>query len=336
MKKFLQKCSVRSTLVYKQISDQQETENFSSLAFGKSLFSNTIVFIFLGALVLLPQLGFAQATVTDPALTNLNYKSTKQGQLKKAAKKNFVSATASGTSNSRVANTAGTVSGSQVNSFRTGGSCFIPKDASYTDLPRNDDGSYGPIASGCNFNLYATSYHQVWINTNGNLTFNGPLAMYNPLGFPYNVPMVAGFWADVNTEIGGQIFFKQTSSSIIVTWDAVEPYGSEGEFSNTFQIVLTDGIDPLLGNGRNVGLNHQNIGWSFGAASIFEPATVGINHGNGINYVQVGLFLFDNNNYDGPGGNYDGMYHLNGLCSTFNVTNAGNIEPSSSNFPQNN
>ena len=37
------------------------------------------------------------------------------------------------------------------------------------------------------------------------------------------------------------------------------------------------------------------------------PATVGVNHGNGVDFFQIGLFDHAGNDYDGPGGNNDGV-----------------------------
>jgi hypothetical protein len=35
------------------------------------------------------------------------------------------------------------------------------------------------------------------------------------------MPMVAPFWSDVDTQLGGQIYYKVTATEIIVTWNGV-------------------------------------------------------------------------------------------------------------------
>jgi hypothetical protein len=51
---------------------------------------------------------------------------------------------------------------------------------------------------GINFN--GTTYNQVWVNNNGNLTFTGPLGWYTPEPFPISsLPMIAPYWGDVDT-----------------------------------------------------------------------------------------------------------------------------------------
>ncbi len=223
-------------------------------------------------------------------------------------------------------------------------SCFIPLDAGFTSIPRNDDGSYGPITLPFTFSLYGTNYNQVWINTNGNLTFTGPEWIYSAFGFPYSTPMVAAFWGDVDTRNlnSGVIYYKVNPTNMIVTWDAVGYYEYKVDKRNTFQIVIGTNEDDLTGLGQNVCFHYGDMDWTTGDASdgingfLGIPATVGINHGNGVDYVQVGRFNQNNYAYDGPGGAYDGVHYLDYQCLCFNVSGAGNIPPSANNFPPGN
>ena len=231
--------------------------------------------------------------------------------------------------------------GNQNTAQRSGG-CFIPVDASYTAVPRNDDGSYGPLNLGFNFNLYGTNYSQVYINTNGNLTFNGAVYSYSSSGFPYGTPMVAPLWGDVDTRNGGQIYYKLTGSHLIVTWNGVRYYPSSSGLINTFQAIIGTNADALTGFGQNVSLRYADMQWTTGNASGGSggfggiPATVGINKGNSVNYVQIGRFNQNNSSYDGPGGAHDGVNYLDNQCVSFNVSNANNIPPSITGLPANN
>ena len=222
--------------------------------------------------------------------------------------------------------------------------CFIPSDASYTALPRNDDGSFGPIALPFTFRLYGSSYTQVWINTNGNLTFQGPYSSFSSSGFPSGVPMVAPFWSDVDTRslASGQIRYKLSPTNLIVTWENVGYYANMADKLNTFQAIIGSSTDALLGPGQNVSLRYGDMQWTTGAASggaggfLGIPATVGANNGNNLDYVQVGRFNLNNSNYDGPGGAHDGVHYLDGQCFGFSVGNTGNVPPAASNLPLNN
>ena len=43
-------------------------------------------------------------------------------------------------------------------------------------LPANDDGSTGQVPVGFDLNFFGVPYSQLYVNNNGNVTFNGPLS----------------------------------------------------------------------------------------------------------------------------------------------------------------
>lgn len=275
--------------------------------------------------LLLSQYGMAQV-VTDPSVTNPGYDAAKQAM----AGRNF----RNNTSQQSRAN-ANTMAAE---------SCFIPRDSSYTPVPRNDDGSFGPVQLPFTYSLYGTGYTQVWINTNGNITFTGPYSAFNASGFPIDVPMVAAFWADVDTRntSGGQIYYKLDSTKLVVTWDAVGYFNFSVDKLNTFQIVLT-GPNGLLADSSNTAFYYQDMQWTTGSASGSNngfggtPATVGVNRGNLLHYFQVGRFNLAGLAYDGPGGANDGVDYLDDKCFLFNVlTESQNVPPSASGLPPGN
>lgn len=223
-------------------------------------------------------------------------------------------------------------------------SCYFAPDNSYTNFPANDDGSIGPINLGFNFNLYGTNYTQVWINNNGNITFTGAANSFSSTGFPSSMPMIAGFWADIDTRntLSGTVKYKLSPGKIIVTWPGVGYYNTKGDLLNTFQIILTDGTDASIGLGNNVALNYHDMQWTTGDASGGvggfggTAATVGINKGDGVNFVQVGRFGLNSAIYDGGGGATDGVNYLDYECFRFNVSSITNQAPSVSGVPTNN
>ena len=96
------------------------------------------------------------------------------------------------------------------------GSAIVPGFDSTTYGP-NDDGSYPCTSqvdgtpSGCTrpiplpftIDYYGTKYSSVYLNNNGNLTFGAPLSTYTPESLnQISVPMIAPFWADVDTRVG--------------------------------------------------------------------------------------------------------------------------------------
>jgi hypothetical protein len=201
---------------------------------------------------------------------------------------------------------------------------FIPRDGSYASVPRNDDGSLGPILLPFGFSFCGSTYTNVWINTNGNLTFTGPLATFTPDGFPINIPMVAPFWADVDTRTcNGQAYYKVFADHMIVTWDQVGYYNLHCEKTNTFQVIISDGNALLPGGGNNVQFRYGDMQWTTGDASGGSngfggsPATVGFNAGDALNYEQAGRFDHAGADFDGPFGNPDGVSYLDGNCFSF-------------------
>lgn len=223
--------------------------------------------------------------------------------------------------------------------------CYFGPDASYTNFPGNDDGSIGPIALPFTFNLYCTSYTSCFINNNGNLTFGGGTGAFSAAGFPFTgLPMVAAFWADVDTRAGNTVQYKVEAHRLIVTWPSVGYFSVQTNLLNTFQIIISDGMDPGIGIGNNVAFYYGDMQWTTGSASGGSggfggvPATVGINAGDGTNYVQIGRFNQNSSAYDGGGGADDGVNYLDYECFTFNAScgTGNNLPPSVSGAPSGN
>lgn len=226
-------------------------------------------------------------------------------------------------------------------------SCYFAPDGTYTSFAANDDGSLGPISLGFNFDLYGVTYTQCYINNNGNLTFTAANGTYSSSGFPNNIPMVAPFWADMDTRITGSstVKYKLSSGKLVVTWPGVSYYNNgtltTATTLNTFQVILTDGNDASIGLGNNVQFNYSDMQWTTGTASGGTagfggtPATVGISKGDNVNYIQVGRFGLNSSVYDGGGGSTDGVNYLDYECFRFNVSSATNQPPSVSGTPSN-
>ena len=95
---------------------------------------------------------------------------------------------------------------------------------------------------------------------------------------------------------------------------------------------MTDGFDPLLPpdqmypsvtricNGLQV--MHQS-----GTGFWCTPATVGVNQGNGVDYIQIGLFDQAGASYDGPYGNNDGIDALDNQSFILNTCQSGSNVP---------
>lgn len=222
-----------------------------------------------------------------------------------------------------------------------GCSCYITPDASYTlAMAPNDDGSTSSITIPFNFCLYGTNYTSLYINNNGNISFGTAYSTFTAAGFPDpDYIMVAPFWGDVDTQTGtgtgslGTVKYKITPTAMYVNWDNVGYYSAHGDKRNTFQLIITDGTDPVLPNGNNIAFCYEDMQWTTGDASSGAggfggfPATVGVNKGDGINYIQMGTFDQAGLAYDGGYGANDGISWLDYQSFYFNVCSGSNIAP---------
>ncbi len=212
--------------------------------------------------------------------------------------------------------------------------CWIPRDTSFHVVPfdgsggsggpgvaptyANDDWSTNGITLPFNFCLYGANLgsgtKKLFINNNGNVSFGSAYSTFSAVAFPSTqYIMVAPFWGDVETTNAGSgfVYYKLTPTYLIVQWDSVTYYQSSSgtsQLKNTFQLIITDGSDPILSSGNNVSFCYGDMQWTTGDASGGTngfggtPATVGINKGSGGNYVQISLFGANNGNFTNPAG----------------------------------
>ncbi|WP_437653775.1 DNRLRE domain-containing protein [Sorangium sp. So ce1182] len=109
-------------------------------------------------------------------------------------------------------------------------------------LPPNDDGSSGVQGLPFEVNFSDIRYNSVYVNNNGNITFDGPLNVFTP--FPLestNRAIIAPFFADVDTTGPG---------SGLAHWGAVEKLPGDGR--RAFCAVWAS-FDPSSGSAAGVG-----------------------------------------------------------------------------------
>lgn len=214
-------------------------------------------------------------------------------------------------------------------------------------LPLDDETYFNATGGYINlpftFCFYGTNYTQVNFSSNGNIqlppTNN---ASFSSVGFPAPIDkMIAPFWADIDNRGIGQYYLDIHPTYAVFTWTNVGYYASHTDKTNSFQLVITNGLDPILPPGKNVGFYYDKMEWTTGDASSGVngfpnplsppaiPATVGINAGNGIDFFLIGRFGVPGVVYDGPGGANDGVAWLSGKHFYFNACPAlgANIEP---------
>lgn len=139
-------------------------------------------------------------------------------------------------------------------------------------LPAGDDGpSSQSTPLGFTINFFQKNFSSAFVNHNGNITFEGGFPDYDPE--PINalsVPIIAPFWADVDTRGTGTISYGRDTvdgrPAFAVTWNAVGYYSQRTDRTNTFQVVLIDRSDTGAGN-FDIEMNYDRIQWEVGEAS---------------------------------------------------------------------
>ncbi len=182
------------------------------------------------------------------------------------------------------------------------------------------------------FCFYNQTFNSFFINNNGNITFDQGYNTFTAAGFPSATapPMIAPFWGDVDTgdpgNCLGQVRYEVFPDHAVVYWDNVGVFpGTDPNQRNSFQVVISNGSSSVLPPNCNVGFIYGDMQWTTGTASGGTngfggtPANVGANRGDGVGYIQLGRFDADNDTYDGPFGNNDGVNFLDDAVFFFNT-----------------
>ncbi len=206
-------------------------------------------------------------------------------------------------------------------------------------MPRNDDDSdLTPIDFGFGFNFFGQTYTQFYINNNGEITFNGALSEFTPDPFPLQgdskVPMIAPFWADVDTNApqSGLVYLNSGTSArgnpfVQITWDKVGYFNSHGDKLNDFTLYIEN--DP---NGAIVAFVYRDMQWTTGDASNGSNgfggvgAQIGFDAGDGTNYLSMGRpdHLDTNNVIPNDGTN---LANFINKTIAFRIDASGNPQP---------
>ncbi len=142
-------------------------------------------------------------------------------------------------------------------------------------LAENDDGSTGAVPIGFTINFFGVAATTVFVNNNGNVTFDSALSTYTPFSLDTtNRRIIAPFFADVDTRTsGGTVTYGAGAingrPAFGVNWLDVDYYnsGSVNHTSrNSFQLILIDRSDTGPQN-FDFWFNYNRVQWETGQAS---------------------------------------------------------------------
>jgi len=142
-------------------------------------------------------------------------------------------------------------------------------------LPANDDESTGSIPLPFPVDFYGTTYESMYINNNGNVTFDAPLETYTPFGIAGSERVIiAPFFADVDTRPAGSDVTQygygdalyEGHRAFCVNWVNVGYYNQHTDKLNSFQLLLVEREDAGVG-AFDIVFNYDTIQWETGDAS---------------------------------------------------------------------
>ena len=144
-------------------------------------------------------------------------------------------------------------------------------------LGPTDDGTTGAVTLPFTANFFGNRYTAVFVNNNGNVTFDGALDTYTPeaIGTSDTGPIIAPFWADVDTRGTGsnQVTYGTTTfagrPTFCINWDGprgVGYYSSHADKLNKFQLLLVDRSNVGQPGDFDIVFNYDQIQWETGDA----------------------------------------------------------------------
>jgi hypothetical protein len=159
---------------------------------------------------------------------------------------------------------------------------------------RNDDLSTGLQDIGFVINFFGSRRAMAYVNNNGNITFDAPLATFTPFGLTGTQrEIIAAFFADVDTRGPRSALVTYGQDTVNgrrafgVNYVDVGYFASHDDRLNSFQLILIERADTGEAN-FDIEFNYDRIVWETGDASGGAngfggtPAAVGWSNGTGL------------------------------------------------------
>jgi hypothetical protein len=178
-----------------------------------------------------------------------------------------------------------------------------------TVLSANDDGSTGLVPLPFNANFFGNTFSGVYVNNNGNVTFDAPLGTYTPFNLlSTQQVIVAPFFADIDTRgLGSDVVHYSYGDAtyngrpaFCVDWVNVGYYSGHTDKLNSVQLLLVDRSDVGAGD-FDIIMNYDQIQWEAGDAS-------GGSGGLGGSPARVGYSNGSTRSFEVPGSGFSGAF----------------------------
>ena len=180
-------------------------------------------------------------------------------------------------------------------------------------LPPNDDDSTGAVALPFTLDFFGNEYSDVYVNNNGNVTFDAPQSTFTPFDFTISgIPMIAPLLADVDTTGAGSAAVTYGAVTVdgkpgfCVNWVDVGYFDAHADKLNSFQLLLvqqgTEGDFEIV-------FNYDTVQWETGDVS-------GGSGGFGGTPAAGGWANGDGEHFDLRPGSFESMALLDSNTST--------------------
>jgi len=155
-----------------------------------------------------------------------------------------------------------------------------------TPVSLSNNSYAGPVSIGFNFPFYDSVYSELYIGSNGLISFGSGVVEQNNEAIPSsNVPnnFIAPWWDDLNPAMGGNVYYyhDSTNNRFIVSYVNV-PKNYSGAFFNTtsFEVIIYSN-GKIEFNYLDLGLDDDYI------FQHFYSATVGIENSDGTDGLEI-------------------------------------------------
>ncbi len=138
-------------------------------------------------------------------------------------------------------------------------------------LPKRDDMWSPPVSLGFTLDFFGATYTSLYVNTNGNVTFDAPNYQHTPVPLQGKVgtPILAPFFADVDIRAEASDIVRYGTGLVDghaafgVNWIDVGYFFKNADKLNSFQLILIDRSDRHPGDAE-VEFNYGRIVWESG------------------------------------------------------------------------
>jgi hypothetical protein len=180
-------------------------------------------------------------------------------------------------------------------------------------LPREDDSPSVSATIPFTIIFFGASYSNVWVNNNGNVTFDGalwefapiPLNQLNQLSQSGITNIIAPYWADVDTDNADSDVVKYGTNMVDghdafgVDWVNVGYFSAHADKLLSCQLVIIDRSDIIAGD-FDMEFNYEKVQWEWGDDSSAE--------GNPPGYPPRAGYSDGIDDYELPGSGVEGAF----------------------------